>query len=89
MFNVASVQSPVLVNRGWVPRSWRERDNTTGSRQNGKQSHTDPASVQKSASPWWKFWSKKPTRNEVVLIIIVPGFLQKIYKNFIIGNNQL
>lgn len=57
-----SVRSPVLVNRGWVPRSWR--DNTTGSQQNGKLSHTGPASVQESASPWWKFWSKKPTRNE-------------------------
>ncbi|KAL5539451.1 hypothetical protein UlMin_044610 [Ulmus minor] len=55
-----SVQSPVLVNRGWVPRSWRDKSLEIS--QDGEQ-HLKPKShhVQESErSTWWKFWAKKP-----------------------------
>ncbi|OVA09383.1 Surfeit locus 1/Shy1 [Macleaya cordata] len=58
--NPTSVQSPVLVNRGWVPRSWREKHQKDS--QDGEQASNiktlDDEETEESS--WWKFWSKKP-----------------------------
>lgn len=55
-----SIRLPILVNRGWVPRTWKERslEVTHDAGQNSKQ---EPHIVQQSErSSWWKFWTKKP-----------------------------
>ncbi|KAJ9141561.1 hypothetical protein P3X46_032084 [Hevea brasiliensis] len=52
--NRESVRSPILVNRGWVPRIWKERSLEIA------QDIGPPSSTQESEqSSWWKFWSKK------------------------------
>ncbi|XP_030455472.1 surfeit locus protein 1 isoform X1 [Syzygium oleosum] len=59
-----SVKFPVLVNRGWVPRSWR--DKFLGTLDDaGKPTDASETSVQKSEEKsWWKLWSKKPKNVE-------------------------
>ncbi|KAL6525979.1 hypothetical protein OROHE_015503 [Orobanche hederae] len=53
-----SVQSPILVNRGWVPRSWRDKAL-------GASHDTPPSSSSTSTQasgkkvPWWPFWYNK------------------------------
>ncbi|XWS50847.1 hypothetical protein CRYUN_Cryun12cG0124800 [Craigia yunnanensis] len=55
-----SVQSPVLVNRGWVPRSWRDKSFEVP-QDREKSSSMDVVPVQQSEQSWWRmFWSKKP-----------------------------
>lgn len=55
----ASVQAPVLVNRGWVPRSWRDRylENSSDIEQSTPETST---AEENEGNAWWKFWSKKP-----------------------------
>ncbi|XP_010551133.1 PREDICTED: surfeit locus protein 1 [Tarenaya hassleriana] len=50
-----SVQSPILVNRGWVPRSWREKS-LESKDMDVSENQSAKASDEK---PWWKFWSKR------------------------------
>lgn len=66
-----SVQSPILVNRGWVPRSWRDKSLKVS--QDDKQSSVKAPKYDKESekSSWWRFWSKKPTNVEVVPLYIV------------------
>ncbi|KAG2306104.1 hypothetical protein Bca52824_025852 [Brassica carinata] len=54
-----SMQSPILVNRGWVPRSWRDKSQ--------ESTESDPVATEStiakplsSEQSWWKFWSKTP-----------------------------
>lgn len=59
-----SVKFPVLVNRGWVPRSWRDKFLETLD-DAGKPKDASETSVQKSEEKsWWKPWSKKPKNVE-------------------------
>ncbi|KAJ4796304.1 SURF1-like protein [Rhynchospora pubera] len=56
------VQTPVLVNRGWVPRGWRDKV-MSGEEDLEKASTSSVGSNtedEKTAS-WWNIWSKKPT----------------------------
>ncbi|KAI4347278.1 hypothetical protein L6164_008101 [Bauhinia variegata] len=55
-----SVRFPVLVNRGWVPRSWR--DKLVEVSQDSEQSSDIPPSLSQAGEQrtWWKFWSKNP-----------------------------
>ncbi|KAJ1686950.1 hypothetical protein LUZ63_018340 [Rhynchospora breviuscula] len=56
------VQKPVLVNRGWVPRGWRDKV-MSGEEDLDKASTSLVGSNtedEKTAS-WWNIWSKKPT----------------------------
>uniref|UniRef100_A0A7N1A807 SURF1-like protein n=1 Tax=Kalanchoe fedtschenkoi TaxID=63787 RepID=A0A7N1A807_KALFE len=53
-----SIQTPVLVNRGWVPRSWRDRSI------NAPKSNEPPSKLVSVSGPeevrsWWSFFSKK------------------------------
>ncbi|GAB4839344.1 Surfeit locus protein 1 [Ancistrocladus abbreviatus] len=58
-----SVQSPVLVNRGWVPQSWREKLREV--LQNDKQPMNAPSTaLQGERSNWWRSWFEKPARKE-------------------------
>ncbi|XP_059455713.1 surfeit locus protein 1 [Corylus avellana] len=67
-----SVQSPILVNRGWVPRSWR--DQSLEDLQSGKKPPIiPPPSVEDSeGSSWWRFWSKKRNNVEVNIPAVIP-----------------
>nr|GMD12009.1 surfeit locus protein 1 [Ipomoea batatas] len=55
-----STQSAILVNRGWVPRSWRDKSLEVS--ENDKQPSTPISSAipENEKSSWWRFWSKKP-----------------------------
>ncbi|CAI9786910.1 unnamed protein product [Fraxinus pennsylvanica] len=54
-----SLQTPILVNRGWVPRSWRDKALKVFEDDDRLSGASTPA--QESAeSSWWRFWSKKP-----------------------------
>ncbi|EEF31590.1 surfeit locus protein 1 [Ricinus communis] len=53
--NPESVRSPILVNRGWVPRIWKER-----SLEISQDDEQPSLAAQKGERiSWWKFWSKK------------------------------
>lgn len=61
-----SVQFPVLVNRGWVPRIWRDKSFEV-SQDREKSSSTDAVPVQQNERSWWgMFQSKKQKAVEVV-----------------------
>ncbi|XP_023541123.1 surfeit locus protein 1-like isoform X1 [Cucurbita pepo subsp. pepo] len=61
-----SVQSPVLVNRGWVPRTWKEKALEVDHQGSEQSSDIPPSMVQESErSSWWKFWSKTTKNLEV------------------------
>lgn len=64
-----SVQSPVLVNRGWVPRSWRDRLPEDDKQSPNPSSSPTPEIAQSS---WWRFWSKKSKVVEDDLPAITP-----------------
>ncbi|XP_047172168.1 surfeit locus protein 1 isoform X1 [Vigna umbellata] len=54
-----SVSFPILVNRGWVPRSWKDKFLEASQDENladslPSSSHTD------GTTSWWRLWSKKP-----------------------------
>ncbi|GER50247.1 surfeit locus protein 1, partial [Striga asiatica] len=54
-----SMQSPILVNRGWVPRSWR--DKALGPSQDIlPPSSPLPSTPEGPRSFWSRFWSNKP-----------------------------
>ncbi|KAK4775502.1 hypothetical protein SAY87_023463 [Trapa incisa] len=57
--NSRSIKCPMLVNRGWVPRSWRDEFLETNHEDSPKV--LSPSS-QKSVPTrhWWAFWSKIP-----------------------------
>lgn len=60
-----SVQSPVLVNRGWVPRSWRDNCLELITEVIEQPSDVKPTPVpQSKKGSWWKFWAGKTEKAE-------------------------
>ncbi|CAN6991084.1 unnamed protein product [Brassica rapa subsp. trilocularis] len=55
-----SMQSPILVNRGWVPRSWREKSTESTEADFVTNESTKAKPLSHEQSSWWKFWSKTP-----------------------------
>nr|XP_043621939.1 surfeit locus protein 1-like [Erigeron canadensis] len=53
-----SLQMPLLVNRGWVPRSWRDKS-LKGQQDDEHPQSKDSVPTQDSGT-WWRFWSKSP-----------------------------
>ncbi|KAH9741878.1 Surfeit locus protein 1 [Citrus sinensis] len=68
--NPQSVKSPVLVNRGWVPRSWRDKSSEV-SRDSEQPLNLAPSVQQSQQSSWWWFWLKKPNIVEKLLVLFV------------------
>lgn len=54
------MQSPILVNRGWVPRSWREKSTESTEADFVTNESTKAKPLSHEQSSWWKFWSKTP-----------------------------
>ncbi|CAN4086602.1 unnamed protein product [Withania somnifera] len=53
-----SVQAPILVNRGWVPRNWRDKSLEVAAADD-QPSSIVPPSQESGKSSWWMFGSKK------------------------------
>lgn len=53
-----SAQAPILVNRGWVPRSWKDKS-SKHSVDDGQPIAIEPTSTDNRSSRWW-FQSNKP-----------------------------
>ncbi|CAI9113699.1 OLC1v1014352C1 [Oldenlandia corymbosa var. corymbosa] len=60
--NPESVQLPILVNRGWVPRAWRDKSMEAS----GDDRQPSPVSPrqEKTKTSWWRFWSKEEKSNQ-------------------------
>ncbi|XP_051115626.1 surfeit locus protein 1 [Andrographis paniculata] len=56
-----SVGSPVLVNRGWVPRSWRDKalDASEEKPSSSSLSISTQGTDESPRKSWWRFWSSK------------------------------
>ncbi|KAK6945865.1 Surfeit locus 1/Shy1 [Dillenia turbinata] len=55
-----SVQAPVLINRGWVPRSWRDKSFEVSQKDEQHSIGASSSAQDTQKSSWWMFWSKKP-----------------------------
>ncbi|CAN1159278.1 Surfeit locus protein 1 [Linum perenne] len=83
--NPESVKSPILVNRGWVPRIWRDRSFEAASQKHPPQPDTSTPTAQetKPSSSRWRLWSKKqqpettkeqpPSVNPVEVVGVIRG----------------
>ncbi|XP_026388562.1 surfeit locus protein 1-like [Papaver somniferum] len=60
-----SVQSSVLVNRGWAPRSWREKHQKDSQNVEPVSNIKIVDDGETEGSSRWKFWSKKPIAKTV------------------------
>ncbi|XP_028065014.1 surfeit locus protein 1 isoform X2 [Camellia sinensis] len=58
--NPESVQSPILVNRGWIPRSWRDKFVKVPQDDEQLSSIASSSAQENERSSWWRFWSKNP-----------------------------
>jgi len=60
-----SVQIPVLVNRGWVPRSWQNKSSQNSLKATSQENITSSEKDISNGGSWWKFWLKKPANANV------------------------
>lgn len=60
------MQLPILVNRGWVPRSWRDKHLENPPVDEQSKNMASPFGEESERSSWWRFWSKKSKIVEVV-----------------------
>ncbi|RDX72953.1 Surfeit locus protein 1, partial [Mucuna pruriens] len=58
-----SVGFPILVNRGWVPRIWKDKFLAASQDEDLADALPSPSQADEIKS-WWRFWSKKPVINE-------------------------
>ncbi|KAK3148081.1 hypothetical protein QOZ80_3BG0290380 [Eleusine coracana subsp. coracana] len=55
-----SLQSPILVNRGWVPRGWRDKTRKDDQKVDEASEPQETVKKTDEKKSWWKFWSKEP-----------------------------
>lgn len=68
-YHSSSMQLPILVNRGWVPRSWKDR--SVENLQSGKQPMATLSVQDSETSSWWRFWSSMRKKVEVIAIFSI------------------
>lgn len=73
------MQAPILVNRGWVPRNWRDKSLEVAAADD-QPSSIVPPSQESGKSSWWIFSSKKKKVEEVILFCYF-NFLIKVVCN--------
>lgn len=61
-----SVGFPILVNRGWVPRSWKDKFLEASQDEQFADPLPSPSQADGTTSSWWRFWSKSSVSSEVV-----------------------
>ncbi|XP_012574688.1 surfeit locus protein 1 isoform X2 [Cicer arietinum] len=66
-----SVGFPILVNRGWVPRSWKEKFLEASHDEKFADPLPSPSQADGTGS-WWRFWSKEPVRSEDPVPSVTP-----------------
>ncbi|KAL8456784.1 hypothetical protein ACS0TY_034868 [Phlomoides rotata] len=66
-----SIQSPILVNRGWVPRSWRDKA-LAASEDEPLQSSSSTSTQESAKTSRWRFWSNKREGFEEHLPSVIP-----------------
>ncbi|KAL3529118.1 hypothetical protein ACH5RR_008440 [Cinchona calisaya] len=71
--NPESLQLPILVNRGWVPRTWREKSLQVLEDDRQPSSALSSPAQEKAKSSGWRFWSKntKIVEDEVPTVTLV------------------
>ncbi|MQM03761.1 hypothetical protein Taro_036550 [Colocasia esculenta] len=57
---LVSVQLPILVNRGWVPRDWRNKALKVPQESEKPSNATIMTDAGEQSGSWWRFWAKKP-----------------------------
>ncbi|XAR49491.1 hypothetical protein NMG60_11032716 [Bertholletia excelsa] len=67
-----SVQLPILVNRGWVPRSWRDKSIEVSQNDEKPSSIASSSATDDERNSWWRFWSKKPKITEEQVSAVTP-----------------
>ncbi|XP_058722542.1 surfeit locus protein 1-like isoform X2 [Vicia villosa] len=67
-----SVSSPILVNRGWVPRSWKEKFLEASHDEQFADPLPSPSHSDGTRS-WWRFWSKEPVSSEDQVPSVTPN----------------
>ncbi|GAU21540.1 hypothetical protein TSUD_35030 [Trifolium subterraneum] len=67
-----SVSSRILVNRGWVPRSWKEKFLEASHDEQFADPLPSPSQADGTRS-WWRFWSKEPVSSEDQVPSITPN----------------
>ncbi|WOK94663.1 surfeit locus protein 1 [Canna indica] len=60
-----SLQLPILVNRGWIPRVWRHKSLEISENLEKSSSPEILGGNQNEENTWWKFWSRKPEVSKV------------------------
>ncbi|KAH1234091.1 Surfeit locus protein 1 [Glycine max] len=60
-----SVSFPILVNRGWVPRSWKDKFLEASEDEDLEDALPSPSHDDGTKS-WWRFWSRKPVIEDQV-----------------------
>lgn len=76
-----SLQSPILVNRGWVPRAWRDKSLEVPEDDKPVSGAPSSSTQENTKGSWWRFVSKKakivedkvPTISPVEVIGVIRG----------------
>lgn len=84
--SLVSVQLPVLVNRGWVPRSWRNKASEDPQDMEKSYSVASQEIEEKERSFWWRLWPRKPKAIKVICSQFVDYFDCSTFHSLVLAN---